>query len=142
MNDDTGSANKHHTKSKFLSKDRWRGKKTPNESGEPSQEYQLNADVVDFLKPSANKLRPVSPRAPRIDIAAAQRRSGHNPGLKSGNVVHTPSSLREPTASMSPESVSLSIHDNAVYNQDDYVAITSGDNMVGVYNMYCDAGLS
>jgi len=94
MNDDAGSANKHHTKSKFLSKDRWRGKKPPHESGEPSQDYQLNADVVDFLKPSTNKLRSVSPRAPRIDIAAAQRWSGHDPELKSGNVVNTPSSLR------------------------------------------------
>jgi hypothetical protein len=91
MNDDAGSANKHHAKSKFLSKDRWRGKKAPNESGE---DYQLNADVVDFLKPSTNKLRSVSPRAPRIDIAAAQRWSGHNPELKSGNAVITPSSLR------------------------------------------------
>ena len=116
-------------------------KEDPNESGQPSQEYKLNADVVDFLKPSANKLKPVSPRAPRIDIAAAQRWSGHNPGLKSGNVVHTPSSLREPTASMSPESVNVSIHDNAAHNQDDCVAITSGDNMEA-YNMYCDAGLS
>lgn len=94
MNDDGGSANKHHAKPKFLIKDRWRGKKAPNESSEPSQEYQLNADVVDFLKPSTNKLRSVSPKAPRIDIAAAQRWSGQSPELKSGNVVNTPSSLR------------------------------------------------
>lgn len=40
-------------------------------------------------------------------------------------------------------SVNVSIHDNIVYNQDDCVAITSGNNME-VYNMYCDGshGLS
>jgi len=40
-------------------------------------------------------------------------------------------------------SVNISIHDNIVCNQDDCVAITSGNNM-DVYNMYCDGnhGLS
>ncbi|KAF2404473.1 hypothetical protein EJ06DRAFT_579090 [Trichodelitschia bisporula] len=62
--------------SKFLSKgkDRWRSK--PAATPQEAPNFQLNDDVVDFLKPSTQRVQPVSPKipkAPRIDIGAAQR---------------------------------------------------------------------
>lgn len=84
MTDDS----KQHGKQRF----RWRGKRASNE---PGQDFQLNADVQDFLKPSTNNVRSVSPRAPRIDIAAAQRWSGNNPELRSGNAISTEKSERK-----------------------------------------------
>jgi hypothetical protein len=109
MNEDGAALGKQHGVSKYLSlsksKDRWRnfGSKSspPDRSGsttpEPrptsnsaAQNFKLNDDVVDFLKPSTNKLRPVSPKAPKIDIAAAQKWASAGPG---SNGLATPSSL-------------------------------------------------
>lgn len=92
MTDDGGG--KQPGRPRFLSKDRWRGKRNSNEANESAAEFQLNADVVDFLKPSTGKVRSVSPKAPRIDIAAAQKWSGNSPELRSGNAILTPSSMR------------------------------------------------
>jgi len=91
--DDNGGAGRSYGR-KFLTKDRWRGKKPGNDSNEPANDFQLNADVVDFLKPSTGKGRSLSPKAPRIDIAAAQRWSGNSPELRSGNAIFSPSSLK------------------------------------------------
>lgn len=81
---------KQHGRPRFLSKSRW--KRSSND--EQGQDFQLNADVQDFLKPSTTNTRSVSPKAPRIDVAAAQRWSGNNPELRTGNAFQDPFSTQ------------------------------------------------
>jgi hypothetical protein len=109
MSEDGGAlAKQSHGVSKYLSlsknKDRWRGfgskSSSPDQSGSTTSEqrpssnsgaqnFTLNDDVVDFLKPSTSRGRPVSPKAPKIDIAAAQKWAS----TETPNGLATPSSL-------------------------------------------------
>ncbi|KAF2090401.1 hypothetical protein K490DRAFT_71985 [Saccharata proteae CBS 121410] len=68
---------------RFLSKSKWRNKLGKGEEAvadKAEKKKLMEQDVVDFLKPSTNKFTP--PRAPRIDVAAAQRWPGASDVLK------------------------------------------------------------
>ncbi|KAF2434827.1 hypothetical protein EJ08DRAFT_432106 [Tothia fuscella] len=89
-----------HGVSRYLSKDRWRfgSQKSPSLPPDPQQttappaaakNFTLNDDVQDFLKPSTSKSRPISPKTPKIDIAAAQKWASST----DNNTLATPSSL-------------------------------------------------
>jgi hypothetical protein len=111
MSDDTAALGKQHRGvSKFLSKkDRWREKLSNNlnlagssselakEKSPKAENFTLSDDVADFLKPSTSKIRPISPKAPRIgiDIAAAQKWASNAASSAGGNGLPTPSSMQK-----------------------------------------------
>ncbi|KAF2840938.1 hypothetical protein M501DRAFT_1002018 [Patellaria atrata CBS 101060] len=74
MTEESPSVHRRPDINRFISKHSWRGKKTSNDDAQAKAQNQkaIEDDVMDFLKPSINKAQG-GPKAPKIDIAAAQR---------------------------------------------------------------------